>query len=210
LEVFSAASQGQESLRSEHGLGGKKLLVYAGAFGVANGTAYLVELAYACLKVDSTVVIVGLGDGKERPEVLDYAREKGVLDNNLLLPGSVAKHEAARWVQSADLALALFTGPRVLWKDATQNKFFDALAAGVPMACNFRGWQCEIAEENSVGFVLDADDPDAAARLVSTKLSDASWVAGARKRSRELASTEYSMDKHATRLEAILDKAAQA
>ena len=98
--------------------------------------------------------------------------------------------------------------PRIVWKDATQNKFFDSLAAGKPVANNFDGWQCQIAEKEGVGIILPANEPDKAANLLVSTLSNHDWMTSARISARHLASTEFSMDKHAIRLEEVLTRVA--
>ena len=111
--------------------------------------------------------IVILGSGSEEAAVRKLATELGVLGNNLFMLGSVPKQDVPVWLDAADAAVALINGPEILWKHSSQNKFFDALAAGPPIGSNFRGWQSEIAEEAGAGGVLDSDATRAADQLVT-------------------------------------------
>jgi glycosyltransferase involved in cell wall biosynthesis len=116
------------------------------------------------------------------------------------------KTEVSRWLSASTITTALFTGPRVIWKDATQNKFFDSLAAGKPVANNFDGWQCQIAEKEQVGIVLSATNLKEAAAVLVGKISDSVWMENAAIRARQLASTRFSMDAHAVELEKVLER----
>jgi glycosyltransferase involved in cell wall biosynthesis len=109
-------------------------------------------------------------------------------------------HEVAAWLAAADMSLALFTGPEIVWRDAVQNKFFDALAAGKPVANNFRGWQAIVAEEAGAGLVLDPVDLDGAARKLVNHLGDTGWMSSAAAAARQLGTTRFDRDKLANQL----------
>src|SRR5690606_33001445 len=125
--------------------------------------------------LDAEIRFALLGAGRERESVRDLAERAGVLGVNFFMHDPVPKKQLADWLAAADMAVALFTGPRVVWKDAVQNKFFDALAAGKPIANNFDGWQSRIAADAGVGLILDPKDAAAAARQLVHALNDAQW-----------------------------------
>ncbi|MBP7609918.1 MAG: hypothetical protein KA760_10500, partial [Steroidobacteraceae bacterium] len=103
--------------------------------------------------------------------------------------------------------LALFTGPSIVWRDAVQNKFFDSLAAGRPVANNFPGWQSRIAEAADAGLILPADDLAAAARQVATALRDKAWLEAAGRAARQLAESRFNRDVLAAQLVGVLEQA---
>jgi glycosyltransferase involved in cell wall biosynthesis len=155
-------------------------------------------------ELDATVCFVVIGAGRDRNAVRDAAVAAEVLNNNFFMLDPLPTHELARWLQAADMAMALITGPRVVWKDAVQNKFFDALAAGKPVASNFDGWQSRIAEEASVGLTLDATDMDGAAHHLVRALQDEAWLSGVAARARELSSGRFQRDRLASQLGKLL------
>jgi glycosyltransferase involved in cell wall biosynthesis len=206
METFATDRAGP-SPRDEHGrIGGGKLIVYAGSIGLVNGVDYLVRVASAMRTLDPTVRFVVIGGGKERERVRALARTEGVLDENFFMLDPMPAREVARWLRASDLAVALISGPRVLWKDAVQNKFFDALAAGVPVASNVDGWQSRIAEEEGVGITLDGMDPGASARKLHATLHDTQWLAGVPARARDLAHRRFHRDALARQLDALLQR----
>jgi glycosyltransferase involved in cell wall biosynthesis len=108
------------------------------------------------------------------------------------------------------MSIALFTGPEIVWRDAVQNKFFDALAAGKPVANNFRGWQAIVAEEAGAGLILDPRDVDAAARQLVARLRDPAWMAAASAAARRLGRERFDRDRLAAELLARLEAVAAA
>ena len=59
------------------------------------------------------------------------------------------------------MSIALFTGPRVVRKDATQNKFFDYIASGIPVLNNYPGWVADMITREGAGFAVPPEDPAA-------------------------------------------------
>jgi glycosyltransferase involved in cell wall biosynthesis len=105
------------------------------------------------------------------------------------------------------MTIALFEGPRVLWKDAVQNKFFDSLAAGKPVACNFLGFQSEIAVEHDVGLIIDRADAGYAAAQLLEKLRNVEWMDGVSSRAGFLAKGRFNRDQLAGDLAKVLTDA---
>jgi glycosyltransferase involved in cell wall biosynthesis len=188
-------------------LGDRRLLVFTGTFGLVNGMDYLVHLAAAIDRQDPEIRIVAVGDGREFQATRELALKKGVLDRNLFLLGQMPKNDTAEWVMAADMTLALFTGPEIVWRDAVQNKFFDSLAAGKPVANNFPGWQSLIAEEAGAGLIISATDVDAAASDIVRAFGDSDWMEQAGKAARSLATNRFDRDLLAADLIGLLEGA---
>lgn len=182
----------------------ERLLLYCGALGHVNGVGYLVDLAAQFRSTEQPIRIVIIGDGVEFDQVQQRARDAGLLDDRVFMLGQLPKQEATRYLLASDMTIALFRGPRIVWRDATQNKFFDSLAAGKPIACNFDGWQSKIAETHDVGFSLPPDSPAAAAAQLASRLQDDEWLNTASKAAKNLARNEFSMDQHARSLNEVL------
>jgi glycosyltransferase involved in cell wall biosynthesis len=208
--ISGSDAPGRELRNVTPWLGQRKLVIYCGALGRANGVSYLALLAEQVRKLDPEIRFVVIGDGAEEELVRSTASNTGVLDETFFMLGTMPKNDVSHWLSASTMTTALFTGPRIIWKDATQNKFFDSLAAGKPIANNFDGWQCQIAEKEGVGVVLSATDLEAAARMLVSKLSDSEWMKNAAINARQLASTRFSMDAHANALEEIFRRVARS
>lgn len=185
-------------------LGDRPLIIFAGTLGKANKVGYLADVAAAMLKRDPEVRFAIIGAGADRDAIAQYAANLGVLDRNLKLVPAVPKRILAGWIQRASICLAMFSGPPILWKDAVQNKFFDALSAGRPIFSNHFGWQCHIAIEHDIGGSISQDDPDAAAETLLRHARDDAWLAGAAERAKILANGRFNRDTLARELESCL------
>jgi glycosyltransferase involved in cell wall biosynthesis len=207
LDMFADAGPAQK-LRQQHSwLGGRPLLVFTGTFGLVNGMAYLVRLADAVSRVDPEVRIAAVGGGREYDLTRRLAADLMVLDRNFFLIGKQPKQVAAVWTVAADMTIALFTGPEIVWRDAVQNKFFDSLAAGRPVASNFSGWQSKLAVEAGAGLILSASDVEAAARDLVRALRDRHWLEEAGRAARQLAVSRFDRDALAAELARVLVEA---
>lgn len=204
LDVFFAEAKYSSPRREYAWLGKRKLVIYAGTVGKANGVDYLVQLAREVFTIDPEIRFVILGDGREWDAVYQLAGKAGIINRNLFMFTSLPKRKIVRWLMEADIHVALMRGPRSYLKDAVNNKFFDALAAGKPIANNFNGWQSRVAEEAGVGLILDPVDIAAAARRLVDALSDEDWLSKVLIRTRELSEGCFNRDRLALQLEDVL------
>jgi glycosyltransferase involved in cell wall biosynthesis len=199
LAVYAA------QLRKNHSwLDSRPLVLFAGTLGRANGVDYLVKVGKEMNEINPDVRFVIIGDGAERELIETEARIAGVLNKNLFLFHSMPKKELAVWLAASDFTVGLFSGPSVLWKDAVQNKFFDSIAAGKPMACNFSGFQSKVAVEHDLGLIIPSDNPRLAASLLLGKLMDTNWLKGVEERAMMLAKGIFNRDFLAKKLENVL------
>lgn len=184
-------------------VGSRYLVVYTGTFGLINDVRYLAHLAKSSLEVFPELCFVAIGEGMEKEAVKKLANQLGVLNNNLYILPSVPKTEVVKILSAADLSLSLFGNVKEMWNNSA-NKLFDSLAAGTPLAINYKGWQHQIIEEYGCGLVLDAKNYDAAALQISRFLNDDIRLQNARAKCKFLASEKYSRDIMVSRIESAI------
>jgi len=185
-------------------LGDRPLVVFAGALGKANGVVYLAEIAVKMRAIAPEVRFVVIGDGAERAALEAKAESEGVLGVSLFILPFMPKQDVAVWLAASDFTAALFSGPPILYRDAVQNKFFDSLAAGRPVMCNFHGFQSSVAVESDVGIIVPGDDPLSAAEMLLSRLEDRHWLSGVPERCQRLVDTRFSRDLLAFKFERFL------
>jgi glycosyltransferase involved in cell wall biosynthesis len=185
------------------------LIVYAGTFGLINGVGYLVDVAAAMAELNPRARFLLVGTGAERERVIVRAHDRGVLGRNLFVWEPLPKLHMPELLAAADLATSLFL-PIPAMRHNSANKFFDALAAGCPVAINYGGWQAELLQASGAGLALPADDPKAAAQLLATYLADGDALRRAGLAARYLARTAFDRDVMAARLLAIFERVAGA
>src|SRR5690606_1905323 len=84
---------------------------------------------------------------------------------NFVRLGLMPKQELVTYVQQALVSLVPLKGTPVL-DTSSPNKFFESLAAGVPVVQNTGGWMKAFLEEHQIGFTISPDDPGALAELL--------------------------------------------
>jgi glycosyltransferase involved in cell wall biosynthesis len=181
----------------------RKLVLYAGTIGKANGVDYLVRVAQEMLKLDESVRFLVIGKGGDEENVRLLARETGTLNRNFFMLPPLSKQGIPAAFSAADVSLVLLRDVKELWTNSS-NKFFDGLAAGKPVVVNNVGWQSELLAETGAGFDLDPRDYAAAAHTLHRFLQDDDWLSCAGERARDLAKTQFDRNELADRMERVL------
>ncbi len=210
LELFDVdPALGDELRKRYHWLLDRPLVVYIGTFGIINGVDYLARLAAAVRNIDFEIRFVAIGGGKEEDKLRRVAEELAVLNQNFFIFGRIPKNEVPIWLSAADIPTSLFINLKEMWSNSA-NKFFDALAAGKPVAINYGGWQEDLIRETGTGLLLDPEDVDASAAALVRVIRDKAWMYHAGKAAKELARERFSRDYLARELTGVLEEAVRA
>jgi glycosyltransferase involved in cell wall biosynthesis len=208
LELFDVAPDAVRRFRAKHRwLGDRPLIVYTGALGAVNGVDYLVRAARRMRDLDPDVQFLVVGHGKEWDDTARLAAEYGLLDDTFHMWEKVPKAELPVILGASTLSTSLVRPIRALW-DNSANKFFDALAAGRPIAINYGGWQADALREYGAGLVLDPSDADSGAITLAGHVRDELWLKEAREAAYRLAVEQFSRDLLFERFEAVLNRSA--
>ncbi|RKH38436.1 glycosyltransferase WbuB [Corallococcus sicarius] len=207
-ERFQVPPSAGEAFRQKYPwLQDRPMVLYAGTLGLVNGVDYLVRVAADMLKRDPEVRFVIMGQGREEASLHALAQKLGVKDTNLFFLPSVPKAQVPAVLSAATMATSLFTDVEGM-QDNSANKFFDALAAGRPLALNYGGWQAELMDREAFGLRLPPKDIPAAAGMLASRLRDPRWLAEAGALAARLGRERYSADIAAKRLSEVLQRAA--
>ena len=182
----------------------QRILLYCGSLGPAHGPEYLVSLAEEFLRQAMNISILVVGDGKLRDTLEERARQSGSLDKTISFAGSVPQEQVPKLYASADASIMTMADCELLFRHSVQNKFFDSLAAGVPVFSNYAGWASELANQERAGLILPMDDVPAAARLVDSHIRNAVWLSEGRRAARRLIENRFNFDLLAENLESVL------
>ncbi|HRX83587.1 MAG TPA: glycosyltransferase family 4 protein [Phycisphaerae bacterium] len=193
--------------RARLGLGGNFAAVYFGAMGHANGLEYAVEAADLLEQRKRTDIRIVLhGHGGRRTALEEMVRQRGL--NNVVFSDPVPdKAEVARIVAACDACLTIYahTDVEQSW---SPNKMFDALAAGKPVLINVAGWLGETIENNACGRYVDPRNPADLTDALCALADDPQLRQRQGTNARALAEREFSRDRLADKLIAILQQAA--
>jgi glycosyltransferase involved in cell wall biosynthesis len=209
LEFFNPGNDAGLRFRERFDwLADRPLVLYAGSLGRINGVDYLARLAAAAQRLDPEVRFLVVGTGAELEKVRYEAQRLAVLDRSFFMLEMVPKSEMPAVISAATMATSLFVDLPQMWANSA-NKFFDALAAGRPVAINYQGWQADLLRETGAGIVLDVSDAEKAAQQIVRCLHDAAWLQQAGKSARGLAEQQFDREKLTRQLEAVLADAVQ-
>jgi glycosyltransferase involved in cell wall biosynthesis len=184
-------------------LGDRPMVLYAGTLGRINGVGYLARIAAEMRALNPDVRFVIVGDGMEREVVAKQAEELGVLGQSLFLLEPMPKREMPALFSAATVCTSLFVDLPQMWSNSA-NKFFDALAAGRPVAINYQGWQADLLRGSGAGVVLPPDDAPVAAALLAQVLGSREFLSSAGEAALHLARTQFDRDVLARDLESVL------
>ncbi|MEN9652918.1 MAG: hypothetical protein RL303_638 [Verrucomicrobiota bacterium] len=189
LEVFHPAKRAPLSLP---GIGqGDFVAGFTGAHGVANGLDALLDVAAELKRRgDSRVKLAFIGDGKEKERLARLAAERG-LDNCRFFP-PVAKAELGAITASLGCGLMVLRDVPAFYRGTSPNKFFDYLAAGIPVVNNYPGWLAGLIAENRCGIVVPPADPVAFADVLQRLAADPDSCRAMGAAARALAEKEFA------------------
>lgn len=202
IELFDVPPHQGDWVRESLGLSSDQpLILYTGALGRVNGLSYVIEMAAQLRRTNTHFLLVGTGI--EQDQLRQKASNAGVLNRNLSFWEPVPKAKIPDVLAASTVATSFVISLEPLW-DNSANKFFDALAAGKPIAINYGGWQADLLNETGAGIVLPPDDPIEGARQLAAFVQDEDRLKAASEAARHLARTRFDRDEMASQLEMIL------
>ena len=171
----------------------RMMCLYAGTVGRVNGLSYIVDVSEELRAIAPDILFLIVGNGKETGLIRRRAADNGVLNRTLYLQEALPKRSVAALFEACSVAFSVVIDLPEMWHNSA-NKFFDALAAGRPVAINYRGWQADLIMRHDLGLVLPVDSPKVAARMLADFLSDREAVSRCGRNARRLAEREFCRD----------------
>lgn len=191
LDLFSSsgAAQRPAGVRDD-----QLLAVFCGTHGLANGLdAILDAAAVLAARGRDDIRMLLVGQGREKPALVERARRERL--DNIIFLDPVSKTRLGELLAGADLGLQCLLNVPAFYYGTSPNKFFDYIAAGLPVLNNYPGWLAEVIEENDCGFAVRPDDAEAFADVLIEASEDRQALAQKGLRARQLAETKFSRAK---------------
>lgn len=168
-------------------------ITYTGTLGKANRLDYLLDLATEAKKRElRNLRVVMMGQGAEKERLMKIVEETK-LDHVLFIDHS-SKAAAIQLMRESTMAYLSFAPFEKLWT-GSPNKYFDALAIGKPVLCNFGGWIAEEIDREQCGAVYQPGRPDQFFDDVWPKLQSEAVLAQMGHQAHRLAGDKYSLEK---------------
>jgi glycosyltransferase involved in cell wall biosynthesis len=149
------------------------LALFCGAHGMANGLDAVLDAALELKRRGrSDINLVLVGQGRMKSELMKQAQEKQL--DNICFLDSIPKRELVSLMKSADLGLMILANVPAFYTGTSPNKFFDYIAAGLPVLNNYPGWLADLITENDCGFAVMPENPSAFADQIEMAADDRS------------------------------------
>lgn len=140
----------------------KKIAVFTGAHGVANGLDSIVDAAKILGdKRRNDILIVLIGDGKMKTHLQERVEKESI--KNILFYNPIPKIKLAKIISRADVGLMVLANVPAFYYGTSPNKFFDYIASGLPVVNNYPGWLADMIKENKLGVVTEPGNAKALA-----------------------------------------------
>jgi glycosyltransferase involved in cell wall biosynthesis len=137
---------------------GEFCAIFAGAHGKANGLDAVIDAARELKRRGRTdIKLVLIGEGSEKPRLQQITAAEGL--DAMLFQDPVSRKAVTSLLKGADLGLQILADIPAFYHGTSPNKFFDYLAAGLPVLINYPGWLAGLIGEQDAGFVVPPRNP---------------------------------------------------
>jgi glycosyltransferase involved in cell wall biosynthesis len=200
LSLFDTA---ERAWRPDGILPNQLLAVYTGTHGDANGLDSVLHAASELMiRRRDDIRIVLVGEGREKPALKQRALQENL--SNVLFLDPVPKTQLSGLMRGADIGLQTLRNVPAFYYGTSPNKFFDYIAAGLPVLTNYPGWLAEIIDENACGYAVPPDDPIAFADALIDAANDRAKLKQKGERSLALARNRFAREELAKEWVSIL------
>ena len=155
LDIFNSESQ---EWRPKGIKQGDFMAIFTGAHGLANGLDALLDVA---IELNSrrlnNIKIVLIGQGRLKSSLQSKVKDMNL--DNVIFHDPVDKEKLSGLMKSADLGLQILANVPAFYYGTSPNKFFDYIAAGLPVLNNYPGWLAEMIEDNKCGYSVTPENP---------------------------------------------------
>lgn len=167
-------------------------LCFTGAHGMANGLdAVLDAAAELKRRGERNIRFCFIGQGKERPALIERSRREGLEGMTSWLE-LIPKMELARILPRMDVGMMILKNLPAFYYGTSPNKFFDYIAAGIPVLNNYPGWLAGMIEQHKCGVVVPPNDPKAFADACVWLRDNRSELPAMGARGRKLAELQFN------------------
>lgn len=191
LGIFGQQSSQASLPWSPPGIGeGDLLAVFAGTHGMANGLDAVLDAALELKRRGrGDIKLLLIGQGKLKPALQRRAAREGL--EQVIFHEPVGKARLAGLMARADIGLQVLANVPAFYYGTSPNKFFDYIAAGLPVLNNYPGWLADMIAENGCGFAVPPEDPAAFADALEQAAADRAALTAMGERGRALAQSEF-------------------
>ncbi|UVO52852.1 glycosyltransferase family 4 protein [Sphingomonas sp. SUN039] len=207
IQMFS---DGAAAVRSDGIAADDLLAVFTGTHGPANGLDAVLDAA-AVLKArgERRVKLLLVGDGKDKASLVARTAAEN-LWNIVRFAEPMPKRALPGLMKCSDIGMQILADVPAFYEGTSPNKFFDYLAAGLPILTNYPGWVADLVSQSGAGIAVKPRDPESFADALQALLAekDRGTLVARKTASAALGAREFDRALLAARFVATLEQAA--
>jgi glycosyltransferase involved in cell wall biosynthesis len=169
------------------------MVVFAGTHGMANGLNAVLDVASVLKRRGrDDIKLLLIGNGKLKPGLQARAAREGL--KNVVFHDPVNKTRLAGLMAATDVGVQCLANVPAFYYGTSPNKFFDYIAAGLPVLNNYPGWLADLVTRHHCGFAVPPDNPIAFADALEQAADNRPALKAMGQRSLALARAEFDRD----------------
>lgn len=134
------------------------MAIFTGTHGLANGLDAVIEAASELQnRKQQEIKLVLVGNGMKKAALQKRAKELKL--TNVIFHDAVDKTRLAGLMSEADIGLQILANIPAFYYGTSPNKFFDYIAAGLPVLNNYPGWLAELIKQEDAGYTVSPENP---------------------------------------------------
>jgi glycosyltransferase involved in cell wall biosynthesis len=181
------------------------MAVFAGTHGVANGLDAVLDAAAELKRRGrQNIKLLLIGSGKLKLALVTRVQRERL--DNVVFHDPVNKARLADLMAATDLGLQVLANIPAFYFGTSPNKFFDYVAAGLPVLNNYPGWLADVIQSHACGFAVPPESPAAFADALEQAEADRCALKAMGQRGRQMAEREFDRVLLADRWVVTLEK----
>jgi glycosyltransferase involved in cell wall biosynthesis len=169
------------------------MAVFAGTHGMANGLDAVLDAAAELKRRGrDDIKLLLIGNGQLKPSLQARATCEGL--DNVVFHDPVNKTRLAGLMATTDVGLQCLANVPAFYYGTSPNKFFDYIAAGLPVIINYPGWLAGLVTQSHCGFAVPPGDPEAFADALERAADNRPALNAMGQQSLALARAEFDRD----------------
>jgi colanic acid biosynthesis glycosyl transferase WcaI len=191
----------ENAFRSDHGLQGRFVVMYAGALGYTSSLEDVIEAAHV-LNQDERIRFVIVGEGVKKAALMTRAKQLNL--NNVLFLGFQPRERFAEMLAAADVNLVTLNPDSASF--SLPNKTFNIMASARPILAVTPDDSeiARIVREGECGLNVPAGQPEQLVAAIQTLRDDPARLAEMGQRGRKLLEARFARERCVDAFEDIL------
>ncbi|OKY26751.1 glycosyltransferase family 4 protein [Thalassotalea sp. PP2-459] len=178
--------------------------VFSGTHGQANGLSAVINVAEELQEKTKKVKFILIGQGKLKSDLIAQAHYKKL--TNVIFIDPVEKETLAKLFVRANVGLQVLANIPAFYDGTSPNKFFDYIAAGLPVINNYPGWLAKEITTKQCGIAVPPENSNAFSQAILQLVNNPEQCKAMSRNAKQLAMEKYARDILSTQFVDYIEK----